>query len=78
MLTPSCLAISCDARPILEEVQGAFNLIKNDKINVPESYLGAKLQRHEINGITCWTVTCQDYVKAAIINVKEAIKNTRQ
>lgn len=63
---------------ILEEVQGTFKLIKNDKINVPEIYLGAELQRHEINGITCWTVTSQDYLKAAMINVEEAIKNTRQ
>lgn len=59
-------------------MQGTFKLIKNDKINVPEIYLGAELQRHEINGITCWTVTSQDYLKAAMINVEEAIKNTRQ
>ena len=26
----------------------------------------------------CWTVTSQDYVKAAVKNVEEAIKNTRR
>ena len=41
---------------------------------MPEFYLGAKLQQKEINGITCWTITSQDYVKAAVRNVEAAVK----
>jgi hypothetical protein len=77
MYVDDILAISCDARAILEEIQGTFKL-KNDKIDVPDFYLGAKLQRKDINGISCWTITSQDYVKAAVKNVEEAIKNTRR
>jgi hypothetical protein len=71
------LAISCDARSILKEVKKTFKL-KNDSIDPPEFYLGAKLQQKSINGMMCWTVTSQDYVKAAVKNVEEAIKNTRR
>ena len=77
MYVDDILAISCDARSILEEVQKTFEL-KNDSIESPEFYLGAKLQRKPINGKLCWTITSQDYVKAAVENVEEAIKNTRR
>ena len=42
------------------------------------NFTSAKLQRKEIDGIACWTVTSLDYVKAAIKNVEEVIKRTRQ
>jgi hypothetical protein len=71
------LAISCDARAILEEVQRTFKL-KNDRIEPPEFYLGAKLHAKQINGIKYWTTTSQDYVKAAVKNIEESVKNTRR
>ena len=76
MYVDDILAISCDAKAILEDVQRTFKL-KNDKIEPPEFYLGAKLQEKPINRIKCWTVTSQDYVKAAVKNVEEAVKSTR-
>jgi hypothetical protein len=66
MYVDDILAISADARSILEDVQRAFKL-KNDRINTPEFYLGAKLQEKTMNGITCWTITSQDYVVEGII-----------
>jgi Reverse transcriptase (RNA-dependent DNA polymerase) len=42
MYVDDILAIWCNARAILEEVQRSFKL-KNDKIEAPEFYLGAKL-----------------------------------
>lgn len=33
---------------------------KGGKIEAPEFYLGAKLQKKLINGIQCWTITSQD------------------
>ena len=73
MYVDDILALSCDARMILEEIRGTFKF-KNDKIEVPHYYLGAKLQKKPINGIQCWTITSQEYVKAAVKNVEEAIK----
>jgi hypothetical protein len=73
MYVDDILAMSQDAQAILKEVQGTFKF-KNDKIEPPEFYLGAKLQKKEINGYHCWTITSQDYVKAAVQNVEEVIK----
>ena len=73
MYVDDILAISCEPRKILEDVQKTFKL-KDDKIEPPEFYLGAKLQEKPINSLKCWTVTSQDYVKAAVRNVEEAIK----
>ena len=75
MYVDDILAISIEAEAILRDVQSTFKL-KNDRIDVPEFYLGAKLQEKQINGVTCWTVTSHDYVKAAVKNVEEAIKGT--
>jgi hypothetical protein len=50
---------------------------KNDKIEEPSNYLGAKLQRKEINGVTSWIITSADYVKAAIENVEKGIRDKR-
>ena len=50
------LAISCDPKAILEDVQKTFKL-KNDKIELPEFYLGAKLQEKVLNNVRCWTIT---------------------
>jgi hypothetical protein len=65
--------MSQDALAILQDIQGTFKF-KNGKIEPPEFYLGAKLQKKEINGYNCWTITSQDYVKAAVNNVEEVIK----
>jgi hypothetical protein len=73
MYIDDILAISCDPQAILEDIQRTFKL-KNDKIEPPEFYLGAKLQQKLINGLTCWTITSQEYVKATVRYVEEAIK----
>jgi hypothetical protein len=65
MYVDDILSISCDARAILEEIQGTFKF-KNGKIETPDYYLGAKLQRKPLNRVQCWTITSQDYFKAAV------------
>jgi hypothetical protein len=75
MYVDDILAISCDAQSILDEIQRTFKF-KNGKIEPPEYYLGAKLQKKDINGLRCWTITSQDYVKAAVKNVEETIKKS--
>jgi hypothetical protein len=50
---------------------------KNDKIEEPSNYLGARLQKKKINGIDCWSISSVDYVKAAIDNVEEGLRKKR-
>ena len=73
MYVDDILAISCNPRAILEDVQKTFKL-KNDKIEPPEFYLGAKLQEKTLNNVRCWTITSQDYVKAAVAYVENVLK----
>jgi hypothetical protein len=75
MYVDDILSISCDPRAILEEIQGTLKF-KNGKIEEQEYFLGAKLQRKPLNGFQCWTVTSQDYFKAAVKNVEEALKKS--
>jgi hypothetical protein len=76
MYVNDILAISYSPMPMMEEIQRMVKF-KNDAIEEPSNYLGAKLQRKEINGVTCWTITSADYVKAAIENVEEGIHENK-
>ena len=69
------LAISVRAREILQEVQ-KYVKFKNDKIEAPTNYLGAKIEKKEINGHALWAISSVDYIKAAIANVEKTFSNT--
>ena len=69
------LKISMQTRYVMEDIEQRFKL-KNDKVEEPSSYLGARLKKKVINGWDCWTVMSLDYVKAAVATVEEAIKKT--
>ena len=71
------LAISLDAKAVLESLKSETIRYKNDKIEVPQMYLGAKLLEKTINGRKCWTITSVDYINAAVQTIKDAIANTR-
>ena len=60
----------------MEDIQRRFKF-KNDKVEEPSNYLGARLQKKTINGVQCWTMTSLDYIKASIANVEQTIKGTR-
>jgi hypothetical protein len=76
MYVDDILTVSANPMPIMEDIQWMFKF-KNDKIAEPSNYLGAKLQRKNINGIDCWSITSVDYVKAAVETVQEEIKGTK-
>ena len=71
MYVDDIIAFSCDPKVILEEVQKTFKLI-NDRIKPPEFYLGVKLQEKPINGLKCWTITSQDFIKAAAVKSRRS------
>jgi hypothetical protein len=73
MYVDDILSISCKPRDILEEIQSTFKF-KSGIIEVPDYYLGAKLQKESLNGVQCWTITSQEYVKVAVKNVEETVK----
>ena len=68
------LSMGHNARAILEEVrkEGRFK-IKGDRIEAPSTYLGATVERKQMNGYYCWTMTSMAYIKAAIANVEEKL-----
>eukprot|EP00978_Attheya_sp_CCMP212_P037839 scaffold182004_cov41-Attheya_sp.AAC.1 len=76
MYIDDILALSIDPRAILVDIQTSFKF-KNDKIELPFSYLGARLQEKEINGCMCWTMTSVDYANATIKNVEKTVEGTR-
>ena len=77
MFIDDIFAVSCNVEAILEVVQKTFKL-KNDKIEAPEFYLGAKLSEKTISGVQCWTITRQEYIKVAVKNLEESLKNSRR
>jgi hypothetical protein len=70
------IAVSHNPMGIMKEIETTFKF-KGNKIEEPSSYLGARLQKKNINGWDCWTITSQDYVNAAVANVEKAIEGTK-
>ena len=68
---------SHDPHATMKGIQAAFKL-KDDKIEKPENYLGAQLTQKIINGMECWTMSSEQYVKASIANVEAALKSSGQ
>jgi hypothetical protein len=47
--------------------------LKKDCIDPPKQYLGAGVELKMINGVKCWTMNSDDYVKAAITSVDKKL-----
>ena len=60
--------------PIMEDIQQVFKF-KNDEVSEPSNYFSTKLEKHKINGHSCWTITSVDYVNTAATNISEAVKD---
>lgn len=67
------MCISTKAKQTMEHISQQFKF-KKDKIEEPESYLGAQLQKRELDEQSMWTVSSYDYVQAALKKVKETLK----
>ena len=65
------LAISHQSKHVLKGIQKKFK-IKNDKIEVPEMYLGASLSKMDNeNGDECWAMSSNDYCAAMVKTVED-------
>jgi hypothetical protein len=71
------LCISHDAEATMSGIQTTFKL-KGDKVEVPTNYLGAQVTKKIINGVLCWTMSSEQYIKAAIANVENKLDKEGQ
>jgi hypothetical protein len=71
------LCISHDAEATMKGIQGTLKL-KEDKIKIPTNYLGAQISQKVIKGISCWTMSLEQYIKAAIANVETKLDSKGQ
>ena len=67
------MVASHQATKVMEDL-GRGIKYKDNKIEAPDSYLGAQLAQKKLsNGLKCWCMQGDKYVNAAIKNVEEAI-----
>ena len=71
------LAISRDAEKVLNSVQDTFKF-KDNKIDKPDFYLGAQLDRMSIDWFKGWTMSSAKYVQAAIKNIEQMLADSNQ
>ena len=71
------LAINHDAEKVLKSVQDTFKF-KDGKIDKPDVYLGAQLDRMSADGFEGWTMSSEKYVKAAIENIEQMLAESNQ
>src|SRR6056300_696374 len=68
------LCISMQSKEVMKQLESKFKF-KKDIIAPPETYLGARVKKREVDGCWMWTISSVDYVKAAVKNVEEAIQS---
>jgi Reverse transcriptase (RNA-dependent DNA polymerase) len=66
------LCLSHKVAAMMEELQTVFKL-KDDKVEAPDIYLGAKLEHKVLNGCPMWTMTSDSYVATAVKNLEERL-----
>ena len=66
------LAISGNPSETLEGLKTTFTL-KDNKIEVPDMYLGAQLGQMEVDGVQCWTMSAEKYVAESVKTVEESL-----
>ena len=67
------LCMSHNAMKTMKGIQRYFKL-KDDKIEEPDTYLGAGLSKMTTaNGTVCWSMLSETYCKAAVKNVEQKL-----
>jgi len=70
------LAIDKNPDAIMKQIGERFKF-KNDAIEEPESYLGAKMQKRKLDGQEMWTMSSVTYTDAALKNIEGRLRGTR-
>ena len=67
------LCMSDDAMRTMKGIQRSFKL-KDDKIEEPKTYLGARLLKMTTaNGTECWSISSESYCKASVTYVEKKL-----
>lgn len=70
------LAISMKPDEVMAQIGERFKF-KNNKVEPPTTYLGARLAQRKIKNRAIWTMTSDDYINAAEKNITDALKDTK-
>lgn len=71
------LCVSENPEATLKDLGKTFQF-KNDEIKEPDMYLGATLKRRTLNGVQRWSITSDEYLKAAIENLENQLKQQKK
>ena len=66
------LVISDDHKIVMEHIQVNFKF-KDNKVEPPAMYIGAKLKKNNIENCEYWTMSTYEYIQAAIKNVQDKL-----
>lgn len=66
------LCVSMDPTKTLKELNEFFTF-KNNQISHPTMYLGATLKKRTLNGKERWSITSDEYLKAAVRNLEDQL-----
>ena len=69
------MAISVDPDRVMIQIGERFTF-KDNKVEEPDSYLGAKLGTKLIGGTRLWTMSSENYINAALKNVETLLQGT--
>lgn len=69
------LAVDVDAEKVMREIGERFKF-KNDDVSEPTNYLGARIRKRRLDGVDMWTISPDDYTKAALKNIDAQLKGT--
>ena len=67
------LYISHDTRKPMNNIQSTLKF-KNDNVEEPRFYLGAKLSKRELNVKQVWSTLSAEYIKSSIKNLENQLK----
>ena len=69
------LCISENSGSTINKLKKKFP-IRNETVESPKKYLGADIKEWQLpDGRLCWSMSSEQYVKNAVKNVKEILKN---
>ena len=57
----------------MKDIQSTLKF-KDNKVEEPDFYLGAKLMKKDLNGRRVWTMSSTDYIKSAVENIETQLK----
>ena len=71
------LTIDVDAEKVMKEIGDERFKFKNDEIAEFNTYLGARIKKRALNGQSMWTISSNEYVKAALGNMQSRFEGTQ-